>query len=260
MRQQSAVQVRVRDTVIGGVKPLICLPMMGETREQLISETEELVSRKPDLLEWRIDAYEQVEDIEASLLCLQKVREIAGNIPILFTCRIDREGGLRKIDQAKRLELYCAAIDSGWVDIVDIELCNEREFVAAVKEKAVAVNVKLILSYHNFKETPSESFLYAKLVEARLVGADISKIAVMPKNYGDVLTLLGASNNARNEGVVQGPIVTISMGGQGTISRLAGGLFGSDITFGRGVQTSAPGQISMEALRFAESLLYGPQQ
>ncbi len=260
MRQQSVVQVKVRGRVIGGTKPLICLPVMGETREQILIETRELVSWQPDLLEWRVDACEEVEDLEKSLLCLREVRAIAGDMPILFTCRIDDEGGLKKIDQAKRLKLYCAAMDSGWVDIVDIELCNEREFITAVKEKVAATNVKLILSYHNFQETPSESFLSAKLAEAWLKGADISKIAVMPKNYNDVLTLLNATNTVRNEETVQGPIVTISMGALGMISRLAGGLFGSDITFGRGVQASAPGQISMEALRFAQSLLYGAQQ
>ncbi len=256
MRQQSTVQVKVRDTVIGGERPLICLPVVGETREQILLETAELVARKPDLLEWRIDAFEQVGDSEASLLCLQEIREIAGNIPILFTCRIQSEGGLRKIDQTKRLELYCAAMDSGWVDIVDIELCNESDFMAAVKEKAAATNVKLILSYHNFQETPAESFIYTKLVEARLQGADISKIAVMPKNYGDVLILFSAANAVRSEEAVRGPIVAISMGHQGIISRIAGGLFGSDITFGRGVQASAPGQISIEVLKSVQSLLY----
>ena len=62
----------------------------------------------------------------------------------------------------------------------------------------------LILSYHNFKETPSEAFIYSKLVEAQKAGAEISKVAVMPKNYGDVLTLLSATNKARNE-MVQRP-------------------------------------------------------
>ncbi len=259
MRQQSVVQVRVRDTVIGGTRQLICLPVMGKARNQILLETRELVLRKPDLLEWRADAYDQVEDIEEILLCLQEVREIAGNIPILFTCRIQCEGGLKKIDQAKRLELYCAVMDSGWVDLVDIELCNEIEFVAAVRERSSATNVKLILSYHNFQETPGEQFICTKLVEAQLKGADIAKLAVMPKNYGDVLTLLNATNTVRSEETVRGPIVTISMGEQGKISRLAGGLFGSDITFGCGVQASAPGQISLEDLRLAQSLLYGTE-
>ena len=77
----------------------------------------------------------------------------------------------------------------------------------------------------------------------------------MPKHYGDVLTLLSATNRARNE-TVRGPIVTMSMGPEGAVSRLAGGLFGSDITFAIGMQASAPGQIPIEELRKGMDLLY----
>lgn len=255
MRQQSAVQVTVRDTVIGGPKPLICLPMVGGAKEKLIEEAAALAGRNPDLLEWRVDAFEQVENLEVCLSCLQELRGAIDNLPLIFTCRIDQEGGFKNISQEKRLELYNAAIDSGSVDIVDIELCNEKEFVKAVREKARNAKVKLILSYHNFQETPSESFIYAKLVEAQLAGADIAKLAAMPKKYGDVLSLLSATNKARNE-AVQVPIVTMSMGPKGAISRLAGGLFGSDITFGLGMQASAPGQIPIKELRFGMGILY----
>ena len=77
----------------------------------------------------------------------------------------------------------------------------------------------------------------------------------MPENYEDVLTVLSATNKARNE-TVQIPIVTMSMGLKGAVSRLAGGLFGSDITFANGMQASAPGQIPIEGLRTAMALLY----
>ncbi len=255
MRQQSKVQITVRGTVIGGPQPLICLPLVGETRAEVLQEGEKSVTLQPDMLEWRIDACEDVESVEEWLSTLRDLRKIMGEIPLIFTCRIDLEGGLKKIAREKRLELFTAAIESGNVDIVDIELCNEEAFVKMVKARARANNVKLILSYHNFKETPSEPFIYSKLVEAQTAGADISKLAVMPQNYGDVLTLLSATNKARNE-AVQIPVITISMGPEGAISRLAGGLFGSDITFGVGIQASAPGQIPIKELKTNMNLLY----
>lgn len=255
MRQQSKLQVSVRGAVIGGAMPLICLPLVGDTAKKVFKEAEELVGLRPDLLEWRIDAYENVESKEVCLSVLKEVRAIIGEIPLIFTCRVDLEGGFKKITRENRLELFVAAMASGDIDIVDVELCNDKEFVNSVKECAKANNVKLILSYHNFKETPSEHFIYAKLVEAQTAGADISKLAVMPSNYGDVLTLLSATNKARSE-TVQGPIVTMSMGPEGAVSRLAGGLFGSDITFAIGMQASAPGQIPIEGLRTSMALLY----
>ncbi len=255
MRQQSKLQVTVRGAIIGGALPLICLPLVGGTRSEVLQEAEELIALQPDLLEWRIDAYEKVEDIGEWLSTLKNLRDIMDEIPLIFTCRIDLEGGLKKIAQAKRLELIIAAIESGNIDIVDIELCNEEEFVQAVKAEAKANGVKLILSHHNFKETPSEPFIYAKLVEAQTAGADISKLAAMPKNYGDVLTLLSATHKARNE-AVQIPMVTMSMGPEGAVSRLAGGLFGSDITFAIGLQESAPGQIPIKELKIGMAPLY----
>jgi 3-dehydroquinate dehydratase I len=255
MRQQSKVQVTVKNTVLGGPQPLICLPLVGAKKAVLQKEVKELIVLQPDLLEWRIDAYEQVENVQESLLALKELRAAIGEIPLIFTCRIDLEGGFKKIAQDKRLELFNAVIGSGMVDIVDIELCNGKEFIEAVQERAQAMDVKLILSYHNFRETPDEAFICAKLAEAQAAGADIAKIAVMPKNYGDVLVLLSATNKARNESV-QGPIITMSMGPEGAISRLAGGLFGSDITFAIGRQASAPGQIPIDELRSAMNLLY----
>lgn len=255
MRQQSTIQVTVRGTVIGGEKPLICLPLVGGTRAKILQEAEELAALKPDLLEWRIDAYDDVENIEDCLSVLSKLRKTIGEIPLIFTCRIDQEGGFKEISPENRLALCTAAMQTGEIDLIDIELCNDTGFVNSIKERAAVDNVKLILSYHNFKETPSEAFIYSKLAEAQTAGADISKLAVMPKDYGDVLTLLSATNKARNE-IVQGPIVTMSMGGEGAVSRLAGGLFGSDITFAIGMEASAPGQIPIAELKTGMALLY----
>ncbi len=255
MRQQSILQVVVRGAVIGGPRPLICLPLVGDTRGTVLHEAKELAALRPDLLEWRADGCELVENREACLSLLQELRGCIGDIPLIFTCRIDLEGGMTKIAREQRLELFVAAMATGNVDIVDVELCNGPQFIQAIKERAQANNVKLILSYHNFTETPSEPFLYAKLVEAQNAGADIAKLAAMPNNYGDVLTLLSATNKARNE-IIQCPMVTISMGAEGAISRLAGGLFGSDITFAVGLQSSAPGQIPLQALAGVMEVLY----
>lgn len=255
MRQQSKVQITVRGKVIGGEKPLICLPLVGDTRDGILKEAEELVTLKPDLLEWRIDAYDNVENIEDCLSTLEELRNAIGETALIFTCRIDQEGGMKEISRNSRLSLCTAVMKTGEVDIIDIELCNDNEFIQIIRGQAKAEDVKLILSYHNFKETPSETFICAKLEEAQTAGADISKLAVMPKDYGDVLTLLSATNKARTE-TVQGPIVTMSMGKEGVISRLAGGLFGSDITFAIGIETSAPGQVPIAELKTGMALLY----
>jgi 3-dehydroquinate dehydratase-1 len=257
MRQQSKKQLRIKNVVIGGVHPLICLPLVAGTREELMGQASMLVGLAPDLVEWRIDGFAEVEDVAKSLTALSELRGILGEIPLIFTCRIDQEGGMRKISQEKRLELIVAAIESGNIDLIDIELCNGLEFIDAVKIHTQAqARVALVLSYHNFKETPDETFIYNKLLAAYEAGADIPKLAVMPKDYADVLILLSATNRARNS-AIDAPLVTMSMGEQGAVTRLAGGLFGSDITFAVGKASSAPGQIPIAEMRSGMAVLFG---
>ena len=255
MRLQSAKKVTVKNRVLGGPHPLICLPLVAKDKTALLQQAAELIPLEPDLLEWRIDGYDQVEDINACLEALQALKTAMGSIPLIFTCRIHLEGGLREISQEKRLHLITTAMESGGVEIVDVEMCNEPTFIEQVKKTAQACDTRLILSYHNFDETPDENFIHDKLVMAQDMGADIAKLAVMPKNYADVLTLLGATLRARS-GAVAVPIVTMSMGPEGGVTRLAGGLFGSDITFAIGKEASAPGQIPIGALRQAMAVLY----
>ncbi len=255
MRKQSTMQVNVRGKIVGGPLPLICLPIVAGRREDLLYQAKKNRAFAPDLLEWRIDGYDHVGEVDNCLAVLQELREVAGNIPLLATCRIFTEGGAKDISVKNRLQMATAVAESGLADIVDIEMCNGQDFVEEIKQAALKNQTKLILSYHNFLETPPEEFLVEKLEEGQEMGADITKLAVMPKNGFDVLTLLSATNRARNENV-QIPMVTVAMGTEGKISRVAGGLFGSDITFAVGTDSSAPGQLSIAELRQAMDVIY----
>ena len=52
------------------------------------------------------------------------------------------------------------------------------------------------------------------------------------------------------------PIITMSMGSLGVITRMAGEVFGSSMTFGAVGQVSAPGQIPVEKLQAAMAILH----
>ena len=255
MRLQSEKKVTVNNKVLGGPIPLICLPLVAKDRSALLQQTAELTQLNPDLIEWRIDGYDQVTDIGACIEALQALKAAMESIPLIFTCRIHAEGGFKKISQETRLELITTAVASGSVEIVDVEISNEPSFIEKVKKTTQTGKTKLIISYHNFNETPDETFIYDTLVRAQELGADIVKLAVMPKDYADVLTLLGATLKART-GAVKVPIVTMSMGPKGGVTRVAGGLFGSDLTFAVGKEASAPGQIPISGLRQAMKVLY----
>jgi 3-dehydroquinate dehydratase-1 len=255
MRLQRDTKIAIKNKVIGGPDYLICVPLLAVERSDLFQEAAALKQLDPDLLEWRIDAYAHAQDIDDSLDTLAELRKQVHDTPLIFTCRTHSQGGLNKLASEHRQCLLTEAIKTGYLDIVDIELSNDADFIQSIMETARNYGVRVILSYHNFETTPDEAIILETLLKAQNLGADIAKVAAMPKKYKDVLTLLSATLKAREQGL-KIPAITISMGPLGRLSRIAGGLFGSDITFACGNTPSAPGQIPIEDLRQAMAALY----
>lgn len=254
MRQKSREQVVIRDIVIGGKKPLICLPLMAKQKSDLLDQAGQSNKSGPDLLEWRVDCFEQAEDRDVCLQSLKELKKVIASTPLIFTCRSRLEGGHSKISEEKRLELITMALMTGDVDIADVEMSSGDEFIESIQKVKEQTRSKLILSYHNFEKTPPEEFIVDKLVQAEKMGADIAKVAVMPENNRDVLALMSATDRARTISV-RIPIITMSMGPLGAVTRLAGGQFGSDITFAAGAVSSAPGQLAIADVRMVMDIL-----
>lgn len=254
MRLQSKKALKIRDKILGGPLPLICLPLVANDQAALLEQARDVRSLNPDAIEWRVDKFDAVLEPDVVVEALGVLRKAIGNIPLIFTCRVIHEGGFQQIAAEDRLRLNQAVIGSGLADLIDTEMSNGEDMVAEIRTASRTSGSRLILSYHNFEETPEEAFILDRLVTAGKLGADVAKVAVTPKTYKDVLTLLSATYAARTE-LLDIPIITMSMGGEGAITRIAGGLFGSDLTFAIGKATSAPGQIPIEDLRTAWSVL-----
>ncbi len=248
-------KVTVRGIAIGEGAPKICVPMVGGTIAQLIEEAEFLQTVDLDIVEWRVDFFEHVEDLEKVNEALIAIRSILMDTPLIFTFRSAREGGEKEISTSYYFELNRIAAESGQIDIVDVELFNDEENIKTLISTAHSNNVYVIISNHDFEKTPDKSEIVTRLRKAQALGGDLPKIAVMPKSSTDVLTLLDATNTM-NEQYADRPIITMSMAGKGVISRLAGEVFGSALTFGAAQRTSAPGQVPVTELRKVLSLLH----
>jgi len=135
---------------------------------------------------------------------------------------------------------------SGAVDLLDYELSVGEHYFGQAVGLARETGVRLIAFFHNFQETPSAEALVAKFVAMEKAGADVVKIAVMPRELRDVLTLLDATLTAQS--AVSVPVISMSMGGFGSLSRLFGWVFGSSVSFAVGEACSAPGQVPIEQL------------
>ena len=247
--------VKVRNIEIGAGIPKICVPIVGVTREEILAAAENIKSTKADVVEWRVDWYENIFDFTKTEATMQALREVLGEMPILFTFRTSKEGGEKAIETEAYVELNQNAAKTGLVDLVDVEAFTGDDVVKAVVEIAHENGVKVIASNHDFHKTPAKEEIVSRLRKMQELGADIPKIAVMPQNKKDVLTLLAATEEMVSE-YADRPIITMSMSGTGVISRLCGEVFGSALTFGAVGKVSAPGQMGIADLTTVIGLLH----
>ena len=239
--------VQVKDVVFNAGRPKICVPLVGKTKQEIITEVKMLEKVAFDLAELRIDFFEGVEYPEQVEALLTEINSIYKK-PLLFTFRTKKEGGERELSLDHYFELNRFAIRSGLVDMIDLELLSSEEDVINLIAEANEKNVKVVLSSHDFFRTPPQKDIVARLVKMQQIGADITKIAVMPQSEEDVLTLLAATLEMKKTKANR-PCITMSMGKYGVISRLAGELFGSCLTFAAAKDVSAPGQVSVRDVR-----------
>jgi 3-dehydroquinate dehydratase-1 len=239
--------IEIRGRKLGAETPLICTPLVGKTRERVLAEAAGIVPKRPDVIEWRVDFFEAIADTAAVLDVAGALRAAVGELPVIFTRRSVREGGEPiGIGDEEVVALYDAIGASGLVDFIDFEMGNDPGHVARVRDGTRAHGTRLILSYHNFGYTPGRDFLVQRFLEAERLGADVAKVAVMPRDRLDVLALLAATALADAKGRI--PLISMAMGPLGSVTRMVGGLFGSSLSFAVGEAASAPGQIPIADL------------
>lgn len=254
--------LKINKIAIGEGAPKICVPIVGSTIAQCVRQAIEIKScedySRIDIVEFRGDSLVQMEDEiddiinveEKTIKALLSIKEILNDKIILYTYRSAFEGGTKYIineyskDDIVRLDKRI--IDTKLIDIIDVELFLEHPYVNDIVEYAHNNNVRVIMSNHDFNKTPTHEEIVERLCRMDRLGADIVKLAAMPISPFDVAILLGATSTAKE--LIEKPIVTMSMGKIGSVSRFAGEYFGSDITFGAVKKISAPGQINIHEL------------
>lgn len=244
--------VKVKNVVIGEGRPKICVPLTPKEKKELKEQLEKIEKTLEeagpacvDLLEWRADFWEDKKDSYRQ--AAELIREKFPQLPLLFTFRSKKEGGERKISGEEYQWLYTMAIEENIADMLDVELFSEGKAMEKIVERAKKAQKILVFSSHDFQKTPSEKEMEERLLLMDRQGADILKLAVMPREETDVLRLLWVTQKMK--GLTQKPVITMSMGSLGTVSRAAGGVFGSAVTFGCVGKASAPGQIEARKLR-----------
>lgn len=238
--------VTVGNVTLGEGRPKIIVPLVGKTADSILEAAEQARDLDCDLIEWRIDFYEEVATPQKVATLSHQVKQ-AVQKPLLVTFRTKKEGGELELPDDQYFAIYREVLTQGAADLLDLELFMPAEEVAATIELAHENDVKVVMCNHDFDATPSQEEIVRRLSLMEEKGADICKIAVMPQSNKDVLTLLAATAEMKDKATR--PLITMSMGALGMVSRVSGEAFGSAATFGAAKQASAPGQVPVSVLR-----------
>lgn len=254
--------IMLRGVRLGAGAAKIAAPLVGTTPEDLWHEAEAVATAGVDVAEWRADHLVAARGTVAPppdvAQILAGLRARLGAIPLLVTVRTSVEGGAVEISDADLTTLLIALVEGAVdedarPDAVDVELARGTA-LAAVLPRARQHGVAVVVSAHNFQATPSRDAMVAHLEAMAAAGGDVVKLAVTAQDASDVLELLAATLEASQR--LDRPVITMSMGPAGVVSRLAGEVFGSALTFGQVSAPSAPGQVEVSRLRDAVVLIH----
>ncbi|MDC4486528.1 type I 3-dehydroquinate dehydratase [Acinetobacter baumannii] len=224
------------------------VPITAKTKEQALAQAQVIANTADaDLAEFRIDLLSFASDTKQVIALGHELKKILGNKPMIATIRTKNEGGQLEISDADYGKTYQAYLKNPFMDWLDVEMFRDQKVVSEIVQKAHQKKVLIVMSNHDFQKTPSQDEIEKRLLKQDQMGADVLKIAVMPKSKQDVFTLMNATLKVSQQ--TTKPLLTMSMGQLGTISRVATANMGGSYSFGMIGQASAPGQIDVTKLK-----------
>ena len=232
----------------------ICVPIVGPTIEEILSQVQEAVQAKVDLIELRPDMWmkaSHISDEEYIPTIVNFVEEMHSKyekMPMLFTWRTLAEGGEMSLSNENYGNLLQAIVDQNVVDAMDVELFTYTDTMSQIIKEAHHQGIQTVMSYHNFHKTLNRDTLHLYAEQMISAGASVIKFALMPTTSDDVLSVLQFTKEL-TERYPQLPRITMSMGKLGQMTRTCGHVFGNCLTFGTLGQASAPGQVKVAVLK-----------
>jgi 3-dehydroquinate dehydratase I len=240
--------ITIRDVVIGEGRVKAIVPITGTTADEAMAQARVIgASAQTDVVEFRIDFLDVALDAAKLAALGPKVASELKGKPLIVTFRTKAEGGNKAIADADYGALYETLLKAQFADLIDVEMFRSEAMVRRLVAAAHNVGAFIVMSSHDFASTPPAAELLARLRRQQELGADVLKLAVMPRDPADVLELLHATWEMASR-YAERPMMTMSMGGTGVVSRLAGEIFGSSMCFGMIGRASAPGQVEVDRL------------
>ncbi|MFS9438409.1 type I 3-dehydroquinate dehydratase [Streptococcus sobrinus] len=210
----------------------IVVPVMPRSLDE-VNQLDVAKYDHADIIEWRADFLPKDDIINVAPAIFEKFpgREI------IFTLRTQSEGGQISLSDEEYVSLIKEVSSLYHPDYIDFEYYSHQDIFSQMLDFP-----NLILSYHNFEETPDN--LMGILSELTTLTPRVVKVAVMPQSEQDVLDLMNFTRGFKVLNPEQ-DYVTMAMGKLGQVSRLASDLMGSSWTFASVDEGSAPGQTGL---------------
>jgi len=220
----------------------ICVSIPPKTVSEALDLIQKAEGQRVDFIEVRLDGLDKYNQLSDIANC--------SNTPLIATNRSTQCQGEFLGSEAQRKKILLEAAEKGF-NYVDVELSTPK--LKETINNFGQIGVKLVISYHDFNETPSASQLNEILKRQVDSGADICKIVTIAKLVEDNLTILNfvikACKTAR--------IVCFSMGELGKPSRLLSPVFGGFFTIAalESERKTASGQLTIQEMRMAYKAL-----
>jgi len=194
---------------------MICVSIAEPTLDDCLAAIQGL-----ELVEVRIDK---------TGLSLSDIKQLfSGPVKMVATCRPGKR------TEEERTAVLLAAVAAG-AAYVDIEVDAPRALREAVLTAAREKGCRVIVSYHNFTETPLKHHLLQVIEECFDLGADIAKIICRVQNSQDCVRMLSLYESRKN-------VIALGMGKLGVITRIAAPFLGAPLTYA----SLAPGKETAE--------------
>ncbi|MBN2014691.1 MAG: type I 3-dehydroquinate dehydratase [Candidatus Altiarchaeota archaeon] len=222
---------------------MICVSLIESSVDSMVEKANLAPS---EIIELRLDYLSDFSDLEA----LSKIGKRK-----IISCMPSWEGGEFTGPEDERVSILSKSLD--FADFVTVELNTDPKLRDSLVEAAKKRDVGVIVAYHDFKATPPRKEIIKTLNKEVAAEADIAKVAFTAKNYREVLTLMEVLTDVKEDPSFLIPVIVVSMGHFGRISRILAPLLGSYLTYAsvdKG-KASAPGQLTFDELNWILGVL-----
>jgi 3-dehydroquinate dehydratase-1 len=220
----------------------VCVSVPPKTVDEAFCLIEQAEAQKADIIEVRLDSLKNHEHIADIPRC--------SKTPLIATNKSMELQGSFSGSETERQKILVDAANNCFTYVdVDLGTPNQTELMRKLHE----AGAKVIVSFHDFLQTPTLSELGRVLDEEVALGADVCKIVTTARTVEDNVITLDLVSNASKKA----KLVCFAMGELGKPSRFLSPVFGAFFTFASvdEKRKTAKGQLTIKEMRSAYQLL-----